>query len=59
MLNLSCRVQVTNPNSKKPVFERIFELPSTVQLDCESIIRALRIMFGEFVTVSFDVYGKL
>lgn len=58
MNNLSCRVVVTTPNSKRPLFERMFELPETVQLDCESIITALRILFGTFVTVSFDVYGK-
>lgn len=58
MDNLSCRVAVKAPNASKPIFERIFELPSTVQLDCESIITALRILFGQFVTVSLDVYGK-
>lgn len=58
MKSFSCRVTVLAPNSKKPHFERLFELKDGESLNCETIITALRTMFGKFMTVNFEVYGE-
>lgn len=36
----------------------MFELKEGESLNCETIISALRTMFGKFMTVNFEVYGE-
>lgn len=57
MKEFNFQVKVFLKGSNKPVFERDRYLPVSERVDVDAILKSLRFLYGDSVTIQINFYG--